>query len=284
MDLSFDFGKMHSLLSSFDNISGLRYSLSDPECNFLCESNEMSSFCSIINSCQDGHQMCVKSDINALAAVSDLSIPYYTYRCHAGILNTLIPLLHPKTEKPFAYIYFGQMIYDSDIDKQWALCREKTKWSGNTDSLKEAFFKLRRVNDQYIESCAAILCSCYSYIWMDGILKIANLTDEELLSQYINANYMKPITLDSIAKELSVSKTKLCSLAVKQGTTIMSMINKKRMETAKKLLSYNNYHISDVSFLVGINDYNYFSKVFRKYFGVSPREYRKHLHLKPSVK
>lgn len=280
MDLSFDFKKMNSLLSSFDNISGLRYSLSDSECNFLCTSNEMSAFCSIINSCKGGHQMCIKSDMDVLASVRDLNKQYYTYRCHAGILNTLIPLLHPKTGEPFAYIYFGQMIYDSDIDRQWDLCREKTKWSNKAESLKDAFYSLRRVDEQYIDSCAAILCSCYSYIWLDGILKISNLTDEELLLQYINEHYMEPITLDSIAKELSVSKTKLCSLASRQGTTVISMINQKRMETAKKLLSNDYYQVSDIAFLVGINDYNYFSKIFRKHFGISPREYRKHLHLK----
>lgn len=283
MNLSFDFEKMHSLLSSFDNISGLRYSLSDSKCNFLCTSNDMSPFCTIINSNQCGHQMCVKSDMDALAASKNLNKPYYTYRCHAGILNTLMPLYNPSTMEPFAYIYFGQMIHDSDINKQWLTCLEKTKWLNN-DALEAAFYRLRKVDERYIDSCAAILCSCYSYIWMDGILKSSNLTDEELLIQYIDAHYMDPITLDSIAKDLSVSKTKLCSLASKRGTTVMSMINDKRMKAAKKLLSYNNYHISDISFLVGINDYNYFSKIFRKNYGISPREYRKQIRGDTSAK
>lgn len=281
MNLSFDFNKMRLLLSSFDHVSGLRYSLSDPECNFLCSSNEMSRFCSIINATECGHQMCIKSDKKALVEIQDIRQPYYTYRCHAGILNTLIPLLHPKTGVPFAYIYFGQMIKGSDIEGQWKYTCEKTKWKDDEAALEAAFHLLEQVDDQYIDSCAEILTACYSYIWMDGVVKMSNMTESELLAQYIDTHYMEPITLDMIANELSVSKTKLCNIAAKQGTTIMSMITIKRMEVAKKLLKYNNYYISDIAFLVGISDYNYFSKLFRKTYGISPREYRKQLNPNP---
>jgi AraC-like DNA-binding protein len=88
--------------------------------------------------------------------------------------------------------------------------------------------------------------------------------------------------LDSIARALSISKTKLCSIAAREDTTVVSLINERRMKAAKNLLSHTDNHVAEISDLVGIKDYNYFSKLFRQHFGQSPSEYRK-THMRESL-
>ena len=56
--------------------------------------------------------------------------------------------------------------------------------------------------------------------------------------------------------------------------SIIDYINKTRIENSKRLLLETDYHISVIAEKVGIADYNYFSRVFRKYEGISPTEYR----------
>ena len=75
-------------------------------------------------------------------------------------------------------------------------------------------------------------------------------------------------------------KNRLYSLWKKRfNVPIGDYILRLRMEKAKKLLTNDDDKINQVCIKVGIPDYNYFSKVFKSYYGLSPREYRKRFPL-----
>ena len=95
------------------------------------------------------------------------------------------------------------------------------------------------------------------------------------MENYINSNYYEKLTLEGIAKALSVSKTKLCSITAMHGSTVMTLVNNRRLEEAKRLLRSTDLYIYEVSEKVGVPDQNYFSKLFRAYVGETPREYQK---------
>ena len=57
--------------------------------------------------------------------------------------------------------------------------------------------------------------------------------------------------------------------------TFMEYLNKVRMAEAKKLLVYTNFNIGDIAAKTGYKDQNYFSRLFKGMFGVTPSEYRK---------
>ena len=54
----------------------------------------------------------------------------------------------------------------------------------------------------------------------------------------------------------------------------MSYIEGKRMEKAKEYLKNNVWTVTEIAIETGYSDSNYFSKVFKKYTGVSPKQYR----------
>jgi two-component system response regulator YesN len=58
------------------------------------------------------------------------------------------------------------------------------------------------------------------------------------------------------------------------GTNFSDYINKCRIDIAKELLSNGEMNVKEVCFKVGYNDPNYFSKVFKKYEGISPANYK----------
>lgn len=47
-----------------------------------------------------------------------------------------------------------------------------------------------------------------------------------------------------------------------------------RMKEAVHLLELGTINISQIAYRVGFNDQNHFSQVFKRYYGVSPKEYR----------
>ena len=59
------------------------------------------------------------------------------------------------------------------------------------------------------------------------------------------------------------------------GMTVNDYTNLYRLEKAKELLIDARLKLYDISSAVGYSDQNYFSKVFKKYEGITPIEYRK---------
>lgn len=58
------------------------------------------------------------------------------------------------------------------------------------------------------------------------------------------------------------------------GCSILEYRNQKRMEYAATLLESENYHIGTIANILNINDTSYFTKQFKKYYGMTPREYQ----------
>ena len=55
---------------------------------------------------------------------------------------------------------------------------------------------------------------------------------------------------------------------------MISFLTRIRMEKAAELMKETDRTLESISFLVGYDDYHYFSRVFRKKMGISPSEYR----------
>lgn len=92
---------------------------------------------------------------------------------------------------------------------------------------------------------------------------------------YINSNYSKEISLSGIAEGSHISKEHLSRMFKKEtGVTITEYVATARLKKATELLTTTNLSISEISELVGYSDNNYFVKVFRKYYKMTPSQYR----------
>lgn len=93
---------------------------------------------------------------------------------------------------------------------------------------------------------------------------------------YIEFNLNLPLTLKSISEKFNLSAPYISSQFKKEvGTTVIRYINQLRINDAIKLLDSSSMSIQDIAAYVGIPDYNYFTKVFKKEMGVTPSDYRK---------
>ncbi|MEG1806375.1 MAG: helix-turn-helix domain-containing protein, partial [Clostridia bacterium] len=199
----------------------------------------------------------------------------YTYRCHAGVMETIIPIyLNGET---VAYIYLGQYLDSVDVDKQWEFAKKNLdeKFDKVDDEFKTLFYRLKCLPMPFVASSTAILNACFNFIAAECMMQNSPQSDFQLLNEYIKYNYAKNLSITSIANNLSISKSKLCKLAKEHKTTINDMIKERRLKNAKSLLESTVYSISEIASKVGIPDYNYFTILFKKEEGVTPSEYRK---------
>ena len=94
--------------------------------------------------------------------------------------------------------------------------------------------------------------------------------------EYIDQHYeQESLSLNEVAEYAEVSASYL-SATFSQGmqVTFVEYVTQKRMEKAKKLLRTSTLSTGEVSAQVGFKDPHYFSFVFKKTQGMSPREYR----------
>lgn len=93
-----------------------------------------------------------------------------------------------------------------------------------------------------------------------------------------NENFKDVYTLDSLEELLGINKYRLCR-EFKQYTGIspMQYLNKKRIDYSAHLLITTTYRIHEIGSMVGIDNTNHFISLFKKYYTITPLEYRQRM-------
>ena len=120
----------------------------------------------------------------------------------------------------------------------------------------------------------------------DVLLTAVTLRDEESMKQnswivesaleYINSHFSdEDISLNAVARSINVSANYLSAVfSQEMGLSFVEYLTQKRMARAKQLLRQSRKRTGEIAAEVGYKDPRYFSFVFRKTQGCSPREYR----------
>lgn len=93
---------------------------------------------------------------------------------------------------------------------------------------------------------------------------------------YIQSHYFDDVKIDKLAKHVGVHTNYLQRIFKENmNETIVDYLTKIRIEKAKELLSSTDIAIIDICLYVGINSRQYFTYLFKKHLGMTPRQYRK---------
>jgi len=97
----------------------------------------------------------------------------------------------------------------------------------------------------------------------------------ERAKQYIRTHFNEFLTLEHVAEIVELSPPYFAKIFKEEvGKTFVDYVTELRLEKAKELLLQNQLSFKEISFAVGYRDPNYFSRVFKKFFHMSPREFR----------
>ena len=127
-----------------------------------------------------------------------------------------------------------------------------------------------------IKAAAKIMEACTSFIIYKELIVPDNSKILESVKAYIETRLSENIEVEHICNEFGIGRTKLYEIFRNElKTGISKYIFQRRMIKAKKLLKTTSLSIPDISSAVGFDDYNYFSRVYKKQYGKSPKHYRK---------
>lgn len=146
---------------------------------------------------------------------------------------------------------------------------------------KRIIIELQRCQDNYEEMLTLLLRHLLIIfqreLSREQVLKNEYLDHEmDTAVTYFNENYNRDINIEEYAtsKGMSVSWF-IRSFKKFTGSTPMQFIVALRVNNAQVLLETTNYSINEISKIVGYDNQLYFSRLFHKLKGFSPREYRK---------
>lgn len=106
--------------------------------------------------------------------------------------------------------------------------------------------------------------------------------DSELLNEiiiYINSNIYKPLEIDEICHQFSISRSSLQTL-FKENIQVppKQYINELKLSKSKILIKEGKYTISEIAMMLGFGSIHYFSRKFKQRYNISPTEYAKSIY------
>ncbi len=109
--------------------------------------------------------------------------------------------------------------------------------------------------------------------------QLLNSRDADILlaTKYIYKNYKKPLSLDEVSAQAALSPTYFSKkFKLVTGMGFKEYLNFVRLKHAQTALLTTSNTITDIALENGFSDSNYFKDLFKKVYGKSPREFRKH--------
>ena len=194
-----------------------------------------------------------------------------SYVCHAGIEEAIAPILIEN--QLVGYAMFGQFRSSRNLP---ANVLKTAKANGCQAELMEYFYELPYYNKVKIKNILGLFTILVDYIITKEIVSVKG---ERLINKtlaYIEQNINRAITLDEVAANAGRSRSSIShSFRKILGKPFSKVVIEAKLNKAEEYFR-NAPHssIEEVAFKLGYQDPLYFSKLYKKYKGISPSEYR----------
>ncbi|MEK4996242.1 MULTISPECIES: helix-turn-helix transcriptional regulator [Paenibacillus] len=117
------------------------------------------------------------------------------------------------------------------------------------------------------------LCDFADHVKESRMAKLSRTV--ALCQNYIFNHLYEELSLDRLAEVAGLNRSYLSLLFKKEtGITISDFIQLERIEEAKRLIEVPEISLSDIASRLHFNDQSYFTKVFKKYTGITPKQFR----------
>lgn len=272
-ELDMDEVRLRQLLDSFHEVTGLRVGLYDRAGNerMACP-RRAQPFCDIVRCHARGRAACRECDARAVERAMQSRQPQ-VYACHAGLSEAVVPIM--QAGECIAYLMLGQARSDAPGDVRAEL-RRRCPYVDDQGALERAYLRIPAYPAEYIGACALMLGACASYIRSNALVDELGESVAARFMALVRSAYADELTLEEMARRLHVGRTTLCRQVTHQyGLSPHALLTQYRLESACHLLANSDCPVGQVAARVGIADGNYFGKLFRREFGMSPSQYRR---------
>lgn len=257
--------ELSELMENFYVLTGIRMVLFDENYNeIISYPKNGTPFCSYMRQNAEFDCKCRLSDRTAFEKCrksKDITV----YKCHAGLIEATAPIM--ENGMIIGYIMFGQITDDKTKEELFGSFRD--------ENIAHLIKKIKYKTKKQIYAASKILDACTGYILLKEMIKPSRRQLINNIEGFIESHIDEEISVQRLCREFSVSRTQLYEAVGKYiNGGIAAHIREKRLLHAEKLVKNTDKSVSVISSESGFSDYNYFLRVFKKRFGISPKKMR----------
>ncbi len=267
----YDLLKMQELLKDFHRLTGIKICMYDDSGLEICYYPEKHTpFCKLLRENEQLDRKCVECDRRAMDECKKTH-RQYRYICHAGLLECVSPILYG--ENVIGYIGVGQI---RTQESQFSLQTFSGIGENQIEKLQEKYEQLPLFDPDKIKSAIRILDICASYEYLKGVMNTTTVAIDARLEHYINSHLRSSLSVQELCTHFRLSRNELYSVFRNYfNDSPAEYIKKRRLHRACEYLTQTDLPVNIIAQKCGIPDYNYFSKIFKRAFALSPTAYRK---------
>lgn len=139
--------------------------------------------------------------------------------------------------------------------------------------------KISADEEEYLSALSVPLKYMIERLYEESLKQISDTNEHDIYRkalQYIKEHYTEGITVADVSKHINYSESYFgYAFKKKYKMTVSQYVRELQLAKSKDLLENTSFSVSSVASYVGFDDFNYFSALFKKHFGLSPKEYRK---------
>jgi AraC-like DNA-binding protein len=277
-------------MKSFQEITGIKICFYDIGDLFKYHTDAFREYtghrcelCTSARMLDGGKERCEASDRGEAIRLAGTTREPFFHKCHFGLYELLVPLYNGDVLS--GLIFIGQCrIEGMSAERQIGECAER--YGGRAENFIKMYNSLPLVKGETLLSIGNIIKLYFESLMdlnnafdirgegMSGVSQGAPLYKR--VSLYIQYSYKTPITPKSIAERFFINQSYLSRhFKANMGETLTDYINRTRLESSKLLIKNSDLPISVIALNVGYTDANYFIKLFKSRFGMTPSEYRR---------
>ena len=208
--------------------------------------------------------------------------------CNAGVLHGEDPFQEHRIQTyclVFTGVHFPNLPTCHAVAKDSCPILSLGEKNSIVADLLPNLYKMFHAGEDYYETClhlalGVMLMTRQMIVERDKILTTKEIKQKWLMQQitdYINQHYTEPLTLKQISDEVYISENYLSHLFKREaGLSPMQYMMQRRMGEAQSLLVETSLQIAEISDKLGFSSDAHFSKMFKKYVGTTPKDYRQY--------
>lgn len=266
--LTYDRKRLYAAIRDFGVITKVSVSVLDRQFRILSNySGDNIHFCKEIQKTACGREKCLCSDLRLLQKCQTSRKTEY-HICHAGIMDAVVPVI--QSDCIIGYVMIGR-IRAADFDES------KINWMGaDYRKMQTMYEEITAYDETQIGCMLELAAMTVSFLLTNQILNPKLDAFFMRVSDYVDKHLSEKLSIEQLCRDLNVSKNSLYEkFHLTFGMTVNEYILSKRLQKGRKMLLETEYPVSQIAEEIGMNSYNYFSRLFKEKYILSPTKFRK---------
>lgn len=273
--MSIDRQKLQELLRDFRTLTGICISFwyHGDEWSVIGDTVYVSPFCALLRQNETLRHDCEYCDARGLNHARETG-EVCRLVCHAGLHEYTYPV--QEAGRTLGYFMIGQVRLPDDGGGLSSEMVERWRALGmDVQEMQRLYHQLPVMTSEKMLSACHMLDALAKYVYIQGMIRRTEPPLCKKIMTYVRSNLARPMTLDSIAAALNVSRSTLChTVRSEMNTSMIELIRRMRVEKVVSLLQ-DGWTLQAAALEAGFSSSSYCSRVFKQVLGAAPGAFAK---------